>query len=121
MTGSRWGGARRSGRDAAPALREKGRRGLTRPLLRLVLLALAGMILILPASAEGTSFSYTYDTWKTSVPVPAPYTADTPVRGAAAFGGTDLLDPTDLYITEDGSVFVLDAGNSRLVVLDSGL
>lgn len=121
MTGSRWGGARRSGRDAAPDLREKGRRGLTRPLRRLVLLALAGMILILPASAEGTSFSYTYDTWKTSVPVPAPYTADTPVRGAAAFGGTDLLDPTDLYITEDGSVFVLDAGNSRLVVLDSGL
>ena len=87
----------------------------------------AGMTLALviglscSAAAQGTSFSYTYDSWETSVEVPAPYTAQQPLDSAGDFGGLALSNPTDLYVSPDNEVFILDAGNNRLVVLDSSL
>ena len=55
--------------------------------MRPALLRTAGMTLALviglsfSAAAQGTSFSYTYDSWETSVEVPAPYTAQQPLDG----------------------------------------
>ena len=78
------------------------------------------LLLTLPALAQGTSFSYTYDYWKSSVPVPTPYEAEKPLSGTV-FGGKTLQNPTDLFVTADREVWVLDAGNNRLVVLDETL
>lgn len=78
------------------------------------------LLLTLPALAQGTSFSYTYDYWKSSVSVPTPYEAEKPLSGTV-FGGKTLQNPTDLFVTADREVWVLDAGNNRLVVLDETL
>ena len=90
--------------------------------LRVAGLSLSLLIgLSVPAAAQGTSFSYTYDSWESSVEVPAPYTAEQPLDDAANFGGKALNNPTDLFVTDSDEVFLLDAGNNRLVVLDKSL
>ncbi|MHB1454059.1 MAG: YIP1 family protein [Saccharofermentanales bacterium] len=84
------------------------------------ILVAASLIYAIPAITSGTSFSYTYDYWNSSVPVPAPYTADKPLSGLA-FGDTGLDNPTDIFVGEDNLVYILDAGNNRIVVLDENL
>lgn len=93
---------------------KKYRRTVSRFLILLFLFAAAAAV---PASAEGTSFSYTYDFWKNSVQVPAPYTAGKPLTGDD-FGQGSLNAPTDLCVAGDGDVYILDAGNNRVLVLD---
>ncbi len=85
-----------------------------------LMLILLTPLLSLPCAAEGTSFSYTYDYWKNSVEVPAPYTAEKPVTGDT-LGQGSLSSPQDLYVTGTGEVYVLDSGNSRILKLDSAL
>ena len=72
------------------------------------------------AITEGASFSYTYDYWNSSVPVPESYTADKPLSGLA-FGETGLNNPTDIFVSENNTIYILDAGNNRIVVLDKNL
>lgn len=69
-------------------------------------------------AADRTSNSYTYDAEGNSQSVPAPYACVRTLYGAEAFGGTALKDPTDFFAAENGSVYILDSGNSRIVVLD---
>lgn len=84
------------------------------------LLALTALLLtMLPTAslaAEGTSPQYTYDYWEQAVPTSPAYLA-----GGVYFGadiGVDALNkPSDLFVAGDGNVYVLDAGNSRIVVL----
>ncbi len=83
------------------------------------LLALTALLLtMLPIAslAEGTSPQYTYDYWEQAVPTSPAYLA-----GGVYFGadiGVDALNkPSDLFVAGDGNVYVLDAGNSRIVVL----
>ena len=72
--------------------------------MRPALLRTAGMTLALviglsfSAAAQGTSFSYTYDSWETSVEVPAPYTAQQPLDSAENFGGLALSNPPDMFV-----------------------
>lgn len=84
------------------------------------ILIVVSLLLAFPVIAEGSSFSYTYDYWNSSVPVPEPYTADKPLSGLA-FGETGLNNPTDIFVGENKSVYILDAGNNRIVVLDENL
>lgn len=85
-----------------------------------VLAVLVLLCLLLPvfgvSAAEG--FSYTYNTDGSSVAVPAPYETITVVSGDA-FGGK-LSEPEDFYATEE-EIFILDSGNSRVVVLSDDL
>ena len=69
-------------------------------------------------AAEGTSHSYVYDSWDNAMSVSEPYTSTGFWQGAEAFGGTALNLPTDIYVTAHKQVYILDAGNNRVVVLD---
>ena len=82
----------------------------------------------LPVSAEvqqqpvgtvgsGLYHSYNYNLQGQSVPAPEAYIPTYEVSGA---DGDGWSAPTDLYVRDD-RVYVLDAGNSRVVVLDKEL
>lgn len=72
--------------------------------------------------ADGeTSFSYTYDSSGVSQAVPEPYKAYAPISGKKSFGGVQLNDPKDIYVSEKGEIYILDSGNSRIAVLSSSL
>ena len=72
--------------------------------------------------ADGeTSFSYTYDSSGVSQAVPEPYKAYAPISGRKSFGGLQLNDPKDIYVSEKGEIYILDSGNSRIAVLNSSL
>lgn len=73
-----------------------------------------------PRRAEGTSRSYTYNSRDEAVPTASPY------QPAGVYYGKDmgvdaLSSPRDLYVTDAGEVYLLDSGNSRVVVLNSDL
>lgn len=84
------------------------------------LLALLAVLTVFPvsASAESAYPSYTYNGNGQPVPTAMPYEA-TAVLNTDLMGIGPLDGPTDLYVTDDGEIFVLDAGNDRVVVLDS--
>lgn len=67
--------------------------------------------------SSGLYYSYNYDLQGNSVPAPETYLPVAEVSGADK---DRWSAPTDLYVRDD-RVYVLDAGNSRVVVLDSSL
>jgi len=86
------------------------------------LLAALLMLTLLPtgASASQAYPSYTYNYNGQAVPTAMPYEAVT-VLGGDSLGIGAMDAPTDLYVTDEGEVFVLDAGNDRVVVLNEQL
>jgi tetratricopeptide (TPR) repeat protein len=82
------------------------------------LLALLAVLTLIPsrASAEAAYPSYTYNGNGQPVPTAVPYEA-TIVLNTDSLGIGPLDGPTDLYVTDKGEIFVLDAGNDRVVVL----
>ena len=82
------------------------------------LLALLAVLTLIPsrASAEAAYPSYTYNGNGQPVPTAVPYEA-TIVLNTDSLGIGPLDGPTDLYVTDEGEIFVLDAGNDRVVVL----
>ncbi|MFF2910698.1 gluconolactonase [Paenibacillus sp. NPDC057934] len=65
------------------------------------------------APYEGYSYSY----WGDSVSTPNAYTPAGTIDGTEQ-GIGKLLEPSDMYVAEDGLLYVLDAGNGRIVVFD---
>jgi len=55
-------------------------------------------------------------------PVPAPYTY-TPLRviSGTSLGTTNMVTPSDMYVTKDDMVYILDSGNKRILKLDKEL
>ncbi len=87
---------------------------LTALLLCLILVGSGVMVY-----AEDTSHSYVYDSWDNAMSVSEPYEATTYLVGAETYGGTALKTPTDIYVLNDQEIYVLDAGNNRVVVLQA--
>ncbi len=69
------------------------------------------------AGAEGTGASYNYSFWGLPVNAPPAYVPTDLYRGEDMGAGA-LKDPSDLHVTKDGLIYVLDSGNNRIVVLD---
>jgi tetratricopeptide (TPR) repeat protein len=89
----------------------------------LKILALTVILLFMSSQVvlAGPSFhSYNYDSVLRPVPSPAGYAAEN-VLGAADLGLTGLSNPSDLFYTKKGEIFLVDTGNHRLIVLDRGL
>ena len=87
-------------------------------------LAALALCLILVGSgigvfAEGTSNAYVYDSWDKAMAVSTPYEATAYLVGADTYGGTALKDPTDIFVLASKEIYILDAGNDRVVVLDA--
>ncbi|MBD2869300.1 NHL repeat-containing protein [Paenibacillus arenilitoris] len=69
------------------------------------------------ASADAPYEAYTYNYYRDSVPIPAPYLPERAVTGEELGVGA-FKGPNDLYATEDGRVYILDSGNGRIVRTD---
>ena len=87
----------------------------------LVCLLLAGVLGMTASAADHPYPSYTYNSRDLAVPTAMPYEVSS-VFGSAELGlEEDFLTPSDIYVTDDGEVFIMDSGNSRIIVLNKDL
>jgi len=85
-----------------------------------ILLILLAMAPVLSASAGFVPYeSYNYNSWGESVSMPLTYTISKAVSGGQIGSGA-LSTPTDMYRLGD-ELYILDAGNKRIVVTDLAL
>lgn len=61
--------------------------------------------------------SYSYDYWQDAVPSPSAYEPIRSISGTVAGAGT-FSEPSDLFVHMDGSMYLCDSGNHRIVVLN---
>ena len=69
-------------------------------------------------SARRTDDTYNYDRWGEAIPSRAGYTAAESISGRD-LGVSDFADISDIFLASDGSFFICDSGNGRIVVTDS--
>ena len=86
--------------------------------IALVVALVAGVVA--PASAEIPYDSYTYDWWGFPTPAPHAYVPAGTLSGPS-LGLTPLTVPSDLFVAPDGRLYLVDSGNSRILVLDTEL
>ncbi len=72
----------------------------------------------LTAAADAPYEAYTYNYYRDSVPLPAPYLPERSVSGED-LGVGGFKSPNDFFATEDGRVYILDSGNGRIVRTDA--
>lgn len=86
--------------------------------------AMAVMLCVLPAHAASIPYtSYTYDSYGNAVESADLYEPEAVYTGCDFYAEKDtsvktMLQPSDMYATADGYLYLLDAGNSRVIVLD---
>jgi len=83
----------------------------------------AVMLILEPISASAQSLpydTYNYDYQKNVVPTPAAYIPGEVIYSAELECGK-FLAPKDMFIAEDGTIYVADTGNHRIVVLNSDM
>lgn len=73
----------------------------------------------LSAESEVPYRSYVYDTWNQPVETSPGYTPSTLLTGGG-LGVGPLKNPADIFISDDGALYILDSGNSRVVVVNPG-
>lgn len=69
------------------------------------------------AYADGQTNAYNYSYWGEAVRSPAAYEATTIITGTGLKIDA-FKEPTDMHVTADERIYVLDSGNSRIVELD---
>ncbi|GGG23697.1 NHL repeat-containing protein [Paenibacillus abyssi] len=87
----------------------------------LVLAAIVSMLATAasPAASAATPYeAYTYNYYEDSVPLPAPYVPEKAISGQS-LGVGSFNQPNDLFVTEDGFIYILDSGNARIIALDN--
>lgn len=72
------------------------------------------------AQAEEPYAGYNYSYWGEPTPSPLAYAPDRTVTGGQ-LGIGSFSSPQDLFVGNDGLVYILDSGNGRIVVLDEEL
>ena len=61
--------------------------------------------------------SYLYDFWGESVPALQAYLPSREIRGED-LGVGSLRNPSDIFVSKDGTVYIADTGNNRVLVLN---
>nr|WP_225229346.1 hypothetical protein [Paenibacillus gallinarum] len=69
-------------------------------------------------NAAGDGASYNYSFWGETVEAPAAYQA-TELYTGSDLGVGPLKEPSDLHVSSDQQIYVLDSGNNRVVVLNN--
>ncbi len=91
---------------------------------KIVITALSVCMLVpsVPAAADSTVpyDSYNYDYWEDIKFTPAPYIPDRSVSGTTLGVGT-LVNPQDLCVSPNGSIYIADTGNHRILEVDASL
>lgn len=93
---------------------QKGRAHLLIALCCLLGVSMGGALV---QAEDGAAASYNYSFWGDTVASPAAYQATTLLSGLG-LGVGPFKDPSDLYVTPDKQIYVLDSGNNRIVILD---
>ncbi|MDF2587808.1 MAG: gluconolactonase [Anaerocolumna sp.] len=97
---------------------------MKRKLKNLLLIPMILMITLsssMVASATNLPYdTYNFDYWNYVVMTPAAYVPDTNISGLK-LGIGSFVNPQDLYVAEDGFVYVADTGNNRIVVLNADM
>lgn len=70
--------------------------------------------------ADAPYESYTYNFWLEPVKSPSPYLPVTELNGQA-LGVGELKEPSDLFITKDGKIYVVDTKNNRIVTFNEDM
>jgi len=83
----------------------------------IILLSISSKIVVY---ASANYNSYTYGEWGDSVAAPASYTASLSKTGILIGCGA-LNGPKDMYMNENGELYIADTVNNRLVVVDKDL
>ncbi|GGG53447.1 SMP-30/gluconolactonase/LRE family protein [Paenibacillus radicis (ex Gao et al. 2016)] len=81
------------------------------------LLLAAFQLFASPLQAAAPYEGYSYSYWGTTSTTPNAYLPETVINGVEQ-GIGKFKEPTDLYVDDDGQLYVLDAGNGRIVVFD---
>ncbi|HEX7056900.1 MAG TPA: NHL repeat-containing protein [Bacilli bacterium] len=88
-------------------------------------LVLSLIVFLFAASAEAPVAraaapyeAYTYDFYEDAVPLPAPFLPDRAIAGSD-LGVGEFNQPNDIFVTDDGMIYILDSGNARVIVLNS--
>ena len=69
-------------------------------------------------SAEGPYNNYTYNAYDESVPTAAGYLPEKMITGVT-LGIGDFNNPSDIYYDNKANIYLLDSGNSRIVVMSA--
>ncbi len=80
----------------------------------IIALALAASALALPCAAEPYK-NYTYNYQGIAQEEPQAYVPDRVIDGAA-LGTTPLNSPSDVFVAADGSIYIADSGNNRILI-----
>lgn len=83
------------------------------------LLVLLVLCLGMPAQAVPYE-SYTYSAYSRTLPLPAPYVPTQGITGSM-LGLDAFAAPTDLFVTDDGMMYLSDTNNNRIVIFDKTL
>jgi len=89
-------------------------------LKKLMVIALALLFTSIPVAAYAAPFeAYLYDRvrWGVTVPSINGYVPDTSFSGQSLGIGA-FSSPSDLFVTQDGLLYIADTGNHRIVVVD---
>lgn len=84
-------------------------------------MAMLAISLLLPAGAWAATpgESYHYSSRRNATPAPEAY-RPVAVLDGDRLGVGKFKSPSDLFVAADGRVYIVDSGNNRIVVLDSG-
>lgn len=89
----------------------------------IAIMIVAAMLLLEPVSAFAQTLpydTYNYDYQKNVVPTPAAYIPENVIYSVDLECGK-FASPQDMFIAQDGIVYVADTGNNRIVVLNSDM
>lgn len=90
--------------------------------IKSLLVILAAVLLfagLSPNSAQASPYEgYTYNYWGQAVKSPIAFLPSRAITGLEA-GTGEWNAPTDIFISDEGLVYILDSGNGRIIVLNS--
>jgi hypothetical protein len=90
---------------------------LKKLLLMTAIISLVALSVVPQANAGAPYEAYTYNFYRDSVPLPAPFLPDRSVSGDD-LGIGSFKSPNDMYVTDDGFIYILDSGNNRIIHTD---
>jgi len=83
-----------------------------------ILTVALGLVTTLSVSASAPYKNYTYGPEDIATEEPQAYYPETVFSGSSA-GTTDFSSPQDLFVADSGDIYIADAGNNRIVILNS--